>query len=197
MPPTPIPDGFGEAVIRYQNVADGQVFVTTFGFDDNGVLTPDNTAAQIRDRWLLSNPSAGILNSYIFTGCHVLMNRAGVLMAGDAIAANAGTVAAAAVSPAVSMCVTKRTAAAGRKFRGRMYLPPAFLSEANVDTIGQIDAATKAGRQGAMNALLAGLTADLSPMVLLHRDLTAPTVVTSLLVRTSVRTQKRRQASIS
>jgi hypothetical protein len=93
--------------------------------------------------------------------------------------------------------VTKKSALAGRKFRGRFYLPPAFVSEANVDAGGIIDAATLTAIQAHADNFHIAMGAAAAPhpqgVYILHRDGSAPTITTSLKVRTSVGTQRRRQ----
>ena len=97
------------------------------------------------------------------------------------------------VSPAVTVCVTKQTSYAGKKYRGRMYLPAAYLSEANVNAAGIIDGATYSSLQDQVSGLLADMNTAGLPMYLLHSDATDPTPVNDLLPRLSVRTQRRRQ----
>jgi len=96
-----------------------------------------------------------------------------------------------------SYVVTKQTALAGRKFRGRMYFPAFTLPETSVDIGGTIAPA-------AVTAVQADMTAWFNLMVgggfipsLLH-DLTTPgfnnrTPINALLVRPVLGVQRRRR----
>jgi hypothetical protein len=79
-----------------------------------------------------------------------------------------------------------------------MYLPPAYVSEANVDASGIIDGATLTSVQSHCDSFLAALTSTGTEpgMFLLHGDGSTPSPVTHLQVRTSVGTQRRRQALV-
>jgi hypothetical protein len=194
MPPTPLPAGFGVATIKYQNNNSGQIFVTDLGFTDDPTATAASQATAISSAWLGSFTAATSLNSYSFIGVAVLINRGGTYLSGQHIEHVAGTVNAEAVSPAIAVRVTKYTGIAGRKHRGRFYLPPAFLPEANVNTAGVIDAATQSGIQGRMNSFLAAINAlAQGPVVLLHSDASTPDPIADFQVRSTVGTQRRRQ----
>lgn len=192
MPLTPIPSGFGIATIKYQRVDSGQVEVSTFGYQADNTESPSAEAQEISGLWMAQFTAGTSLAAYRHIGVHVLRNFGGVYASGDYITSIAGTVSAAPVPPAVCVCVTKQTAQAGRKHRGRMYLPGFALPAANVDDNGIIDNATLSGIQGRLDAFLTAAGAD-TPPYLLHKDLSAPDLIFKLLARTSVRTQRRRQ----
>lgn len=193
MPPTPIPAGFGIATVKYLRTGATAPYVTTWGYSIDAAITAAAEAANINGRWIGVWTAATTLNDYTLTGVHVLRNNAGALESGDYVASTTGTVAAQAENPATAVCITKQTALAGRKYRGRAYMPPAFISEANVSDAGIIDAGTLGGIQGRANGWLAVMTGSANDLYLLHSDGSAPTLITNLLVRTSVRTQRRRQ----
>lgn len=193
MPPTPIPDGHGIATIKLSLFGTAAPIVTTFGYLNASGTTVGANCTAIRNAWIANFTLAKTCHHYHFVGVHCLENVGGLEVAADVVEDSVGTLNAEEVSPAVTACVTKHTAHVGRKFRGRMYLPAAYLAEANVDAGGTIDNATITSLQTAADGLLASLTADDLPMSLLHRDLSSPSAVTSLLVRHSVRTQRRRQ----
>lgn len=194
MPPTPIPDGFGIATLKVLRTGASAPDVWTFGYAlPAGASTPDGNANTISSSWVNQFTAASTLNVYTYIGCHVLQNEGGFLSAGDKVSSVAGTLSAAAAAPAIAVRVTKRTAFAGRKYRGRVFLPPAYVSETNINEAGVIDASTLASIQTKATAFYAAMvTADM-PLHLLHSGATAPTAITSLIVRTSVGTQRRRQ----
>jgi len=193
MPATPIPAGYGIVTHKYTLAGRAAPFVFTHGYKLDNAETADGEAAEVGGFWLANFTAATTLNSYTFVGTHILRNNGGVFEDGDFISSTTGTVNATAVTPAVCVLVQKKSGIAGRKFRGRMYLPPAFLPEANVDNAGIIDGATLTGIQGRATGYLDNLATDVSAMYLLHRDLSTPTGVTSLLVESMVGTQRRRQ----
>lgn len=198
MPPTPIPTAHGIATIKYLRGGASSEDVVTIGYHFTAAQSADQDAADIEGYWIGAFTAASTLNSYTHTGVHVLRNNAGALEAGDAVVSIAGTVSAAAAAPAIAVRVTKKTHLAGVKFRGRMYLPPAFVSEANIDASGVIDSATLTSIQSHANSFLSAFNGGSPPAagkaVIIHQDGSAPTEITSLKVRTSVGTQRRRQA---
>lgn len=93
--------------------------------------------------------------------------------------------------------VRKRTDAAGRRGRGRFYLPG--LNEAAVDYVGRIEETYLATLQTNASALLAGLQGitGVTDVVILHRSEgagvePAPTPVQSFTVEPVIATQRRR-----
>lgn len=197
MTATPIPAGYGIATLKFlRSGADNPDVVThgyVWGLADESA---DDDALAIANAWLASFPAADMLIEYTMVGVHVLRKVGATLEAGDKAESVEGTVNAPAAPPAVAARVTKRTALAGRKFRGRMYLPPAFLSDDNVDSAGVIDEATLGSLQTDADLYFDALVAANRAMYLLHLDESAPTLCTSLFVRTTVGTQRRRQAII-
>lgn len=112
------------------------------------------------------------------------------------IGAGPGTQVADALPPVASMLFTKRTALAGRAFRGRMYLP--FWSEASSDANGDPLVAALALGKAIADVLLAPTLWDdgangvyLTP-VIWHRTTKSYTEVTTYLARTKWATQRRR-----
>jgi len=110
--------------------------------------------------------------------------------------AGVGAVASDGLAPATCICVTKRTALAGRQFRGRMYLP--FFTESQNDPSGVPTAGATNDAAGLANYILsqkiinpgAG-SATLFPVV--YRRVTGNgTDVVSYTVRGNWATQRRR-----
>lgn len=104
------------------------------------------------------------------------------------------------VSPLPNNCaylIRKRTDAAGRRGRGRFYLPG--VAEANVSPTGVLDGVLLPEANTAAAAFLTGVQAltSVQDMVVLHRSEglgtePAPTPVTSLVADTRIATQRRR-----
>lgn len=190
---TPIPVGYGILTLKYTLSGRSLPYAFTFGFKDDGTSSAAGIASTMGGDWLSANPASGVFNNYVFNGAHVLVNRSGSLISGDYVTTSTGTVAGSPSSPAVAMLVKKTTGFAGRKFRGRFYLPPAFLGEANVDAAGNIDSATVTGRQTCMNTFFASCHTHAFDLYLLHRDGSGATALTGLTVESLVATQRRRQ----
>lgn len=103
-----------------------------------------------------------------------------------------GTKTEAPLPPNTSFLVRKGTARGGRRGRGRMFLPPAWTGEINVDANGNITS----GNVTALNLLLSNLLDDMDtagiPAVLLHSDGGTPDAITAMIAQPLVATQRRR-----
>lgn len=192
--PLVIPDGYGLASIKLNRTLAAHPNVCTVGYVIDDTQTADDDASDLAAAWIGAFTAASTLNTYTFQGVHVLRNNGGSMEAGDHVQSTAGTVSADASAPAIAVRVTKRTAFAGVKFRGRMFLPPAYVAEANVNIAGEIDGATLASVQTKATGFLTAANAAGRLLVLLHSDATAPTLISSLVVRSGVGTQRRRQS---
>lgn len=110
--------------------------------------------------------------------------------------AGIGARGADAMAPAVSICITKRTALAGRQFRGRVYLP--FFAEDQNDASGNPTAGATNDSAGLANYILTqkiinpgGGSATMVPVVYRRVNGTGTPVV-SYTVRDRWATQRRR-----
>jgi hypothetical protein len=189
-----IPDGFGTATFRYRALLNGQTCTFSFGYaiDPNVSVTAE--AGEIDSNWILSVPVSLLNADWEYGSVYILRNRDDVFESADQGAAVVGTRANPSPSPAVSVGVTKHTAQAGKEFRGRAYLPSGFITEGDLNAIGQMDATELGDLQTAIDEFPGRMTGDGLPLQLLHSDpLTAPTSITGLTVRSFVRTQRRRQ----
>lgn len=189
-----IPDGFGELAFLYELIDTGEVMSCTIGTNNPTGLSPATLAATGSDAWLTGFTAASTLDSYRFLGCYALINDGGTMLSFQTTDNIDGTVNAEPVSPAVAVGVKKTTFGAGKKYRGRMYLPPAVLAEANVNAAGVIDSATVTSLQAKVDTFQDTYNAAGPPsLYLLHNDATDPTPIVQMQVRSNVRTQRRRQ----
>lgn len=102
-----------------------------------------------------------------------------------------GTTSGTGTPPQVALLIRKETGLAGRRNRGRMFLPQPGNN--NVGEDGLVNATPLATYQAAADAFLADLATNLVPMVILHEDSgIAPTPVSALVVSNVVATQRRR-----
>lgn len=91
-----------------------------------------------------------------------------------------------------SVLLRKNVAPAGRKFRGRMMLPPLYFIESDVTQAGQIDPTPLGLYSTAWALTYSSLALDYQP-VLLHSDgFTTPTLITSFTVLPRVGTIGKR-----
>lgn len=129
---------------------------------------------------------------------HVNFTVAGLPLVFDDTTAEAGTHAADTYAPPqVATVVTKFTSIAGRKFRGRMYLPG--VPQGSVGDDGGINPAYVTIVNTAMSTLMADLVADAAcdEISLFHDSTTpgatAPTAINSMFARSRAGTMRPRQ----
>jgi hypothetical protein len=141
---------------------------------------------------------ADLSTSLTLLDCHEVRNIAGALQEGDSVTAPiARSTGGQPVPPNTALLVRKGTGIIGKHFRGRSYIPglPASATDsaqANVRTT------PLAAYQADATAWLTALTAETSPMYLLHRSLAvAPTLVTDLGVEALLATQSRRLRKVA
>lgn len=103
---------------------------------------------------------------------------------------NAGTDTSQALPGNTALLVRKNTAVGGRRGRGRMYIPG--ITEAESPGGGTVLSTFVTGMQTACATFLGHLSSASLPMVLLHSDATAPTLVTSLTVESVFGSQRDR-----
>lgn len=110
------------------------------------------------------------------------VNSVGTLFTAFNTTAVIGTKTGAGSPINTSVLVKKVVAPAGRKFRGRMMLPPLYFIEADITQAGQVDPTPLATYQAAWQLTYNSLALDYQP-VLLHSDgFTTPTTLTGLQV---------------
>jgi hypothetical protein len=92
---------------------------------------------------------------------------------------------------ATSLLVVKSSDLGGRKGRGRMFIPA--MSETDVGIGGQMDNGYLASALAILGDFKDAMDLADLPLVLLHNDATAPTLVTSLTPSSTAANQRRRQ----
>lgn len=201
--PLIIPVGYGQAVYEFSLEDDAEPIVTTMGHDLSAVSggAYGDAVDGLMDAFG-AFVMARIPNVYDLVAVTLYVGQDG---GPPAIYESTGTPITGGISsaPLPQNCcqlVRKRTSAAGRRGRGRMYLPPP--AEGQVDPQGTISSADVAITQAAVDDWLAELgTPTLGqpamPPVILHRSEGAgveppPTPVTALTVDGRIATQRRR-----
>lgn len=197
--PIVIPPNYGLATLRWSVTGRINPVSCTVGFSPVAPLAgPTSMADDIwADLTAAGAPcnAGSMINVYSFLGVDVKVNVGGVFVGGASSAGPvAGTIAgfnSNVINSAV--IVRKLTANIGRKYRGRMFVPPLGLDESNLDPVGQIGGAARTAEQLRWDTFLAPNLAGGHPIVLLHTDVAlAPTPITALLVAGRVGTQRRR-----
>lgn len=188
-----IPVGHGEAVVTLTIPGDAGPALNIFGFAYD-VATPAATVAS-DIAGVLSSTSGyrGLLPSVVTLSSVLVRCRAD---AGDPLVAEetislAGSLAGNTPPPQTALLIQKITGRAGRKNRGRMYIPA--NDESILNDAGVYGSTETAGFQTKADSFLAALDTAGYPMVLLHTSVAdAPTDVVSLVVQSKVATQRRR-----
>lgn len=194
-----IPESFalGQIIVRRSGRA--APYVSTIGLS-SGVLTdPQDFAdglddAVTADGSLFPASDPGQWSSaYSYEGVAVTY-----MLASGPVNTTSGTPALgenvlAPAPPNVSLLVSKSTPFGGRQSRGRMFLPPVWIAESNIDAGGTIAAGPVAAMQSRLTAFMNALdTAELTPVLLHGTEATLPYEITSLTLQSLVATQRRR-----
>lgn len=163
-----------------------------------GSPSPATVADEINGWWVISGgicAAASFYSAYTFLGTVVRQNVGGVIMeAASTDAPVTGTGTGANFPPVnCSLLVSKKTGLVGRKHRGRMYWPNAYITEGGIDNMGIIDPTAKAAIQThfttSFDRAFASLVAQ--PAVL-HSSVLAADIITSFVFQDQVATQRRR-----
>lgn len=198
-PTVTIPSGFAQATFHLTHTGLDHVAMVTLGLL-TGVaeLTQSNVDA------LLTGFSTAIRplydNEVTFSQVHVLQSLGGNLTALDAVSTIKGSdTINTVVPPNVTYLLAKATTHAGRRHRGRMYLP--YVFQGDIDQGGRLTTGGQTRLQTAGNALIPQLvntsTTGVEGLVLLHSAMPGdtplpPSPITGFIARSKVATQRRR-----
>jgi hypothetical protein len=135
-----------------------------------------------------------IATGWSYVGDETNIMEAGVETFDIHTVSNAGTKTAAAVPINAAVLVTKSTGVAGRRNKGRFFVPPFYFLEADVNMAGVIDATPLAAYQTLWDAAYADMigVANVNPVILHSVSEVAPTPVTGFQVSGLMATQRRR-----
>lgn len=197
MPALYNPLGFAQVKLIWTLTGDPEPMVVVFGVENVPTLTADEVANEVRSAWSTEVPAAQLSSAYTFRGCEAQLGtevgEGGSV--GVATVAVAGTGGLAPLPQNCALLAHKRTSLAGRKHRGRMFLPAGYLPEGAVSAVGVIDPANITGFGGLLTAFLANLATAPNelPMHVFHSDSgLPPTAVTTLVMDPVVATQRTR-----
>lgn len=184
-----IPSGFGQLAYRFGLASDPEVMITTIGVDVGA--DPQGQVDDKADAFAAAVPAASLAGGYSFLGC-VLRVGTGTTetVIVEAPRNVVGTAAAVSLPNNCAYLVRKTTGRAGRRGRGRMYLPPYIVAEADIDSNGMLSGPTLTALQAIVDDAFAG-----SDFVLLHDSepaSIAPDPILTLVVDRQIATQRRR-----
>lgn len=198
-----IPVGFGHAVYEMQLVGDNEPIVVTCGHDLGAVVGGDYAQAATDLFDVFAASWMGIVSgAYELTAVNLYVGQDGgppMLYESSETPVGGGE----SGGPLPQNCaalVKKATSSAGRRGRGRIYLPG--IAESAVDHIGTINGTFMTALQAGADLWLDELTtptiaADPYPPVILHRsegigEEPPPTPVTAFVVDGRIATQRKR-----
>lgn len=196
-----IPPGYGQASIEIRNSGDPDPWYVTFGVDLDNVGGDYQAAATTIAATFAQTIGLQFHTSTATTGCNLVIGQDGpdnLIARGTLSGSNTGTSTAAMLPQNCAALYDKVTTLAGRRGRGRMFLPN-ILPEGEVDQVGVISNDLRDDLQLQADAFLEDLSVGPAPtpMVLLHgpgagSGLETPTLITALNVQSTISTQRRR-----
>lgn len=190
-----IPVGFGQMTVKWRFTGATRDSVVVIGYDPPTV-DPGAHATAIHGILVAAsrpcNAASMIVGwSYVGVSC-TEMDDAGPLTA-EFPGLVDGSRAGQAITPNVAMLIRKVTASGGRRNRGRIFTPPTYVLESEVDIAGLINATPR----GVLGTMWNGVRTDMAtagfPWVIFHGAAPfTPTPVTNLVTDSIVATQRRR-----
>jgi hypothetical protein len=196
MPATP--EGFYEAVFRFQRVGGVRVSTWTLGIDGVGIGAGAPTTLADMLYGFGSDPggpyaAGAMVGNWQFIGVTcTYMSPTGPIV-GEHNETTTGAAVGAPLVPNCALLIKKTTASGGRRNRGRMYVPPVWPPETKVDGDGTIDSAEVATLQSQYDPFFDDLIgADLVPVLFHTESPFTPTPITGFQVQSLMATQRRR-----
>jgi hypothetical protein len=158
--------------------------------DDNSTGNPTDIADAVTDA--LEDHFIERLDSNVTMGPVVAyLGVAGGTIPGTATTSSPGTLSINSPPPNTAVLVKKVANAAGRKGRGRMFVPW-FIDKGSIDEMGVLDGTQRGNIEAVLAALQAELITNGVTMFLLHADNSAPSAVLQLLVDPLIGVQSKR-----
>jgi hypothetical protein len=193
-----IPEGYGQLAIAFNCTGKTTDFVSTIGVDLQVSTDLPAVLDSIRALWTAGGRplnQGNVLVDYRVSGW-TLTKMTGTGPISATLGAEAqGTLTGTPPPPNCSYMVRKITARGGRQGRGRMFFPPLWTSETNVDAAGVLTSVSRNAIQVYIDALMGAWEATTFPPVLLHSDADPPDPITSLSLQQTLATQRRRLRS--
>ena len=200
-----IPAGFGHVVHRWSLAGKSTPVSVGHGFELAADVVVANPAALASTfMTLMGNTdrpgaSASMLLDNVYLGCTVNVRYLTELLTGEAISNNYGTysITGGQVTEALTGLISERTALAGRKHRGRMYVPLTKEIAAQVGPTGLLNSLAVTRLSTDWGNYFADCDDAELPFHILHTSVNgasvpAPTPVVSIQLRSKVAVQRRR-----
>lgn len=199
----PVPEDFFEVTLIWKPVIGVREATCAFGAFDLTVGTPRSAGDMADDMYdlftTLNYPcdNASMIDDWAFLGTSVAFGTS----SGDVVAQHLqtlnGTVTDNSPPNNLALLVTKNTGLGGRRNRGRMFVPPIYINEGAIDSVGIISGSTLSSNQTFWGGVITAMGAIDVSMVIFHQGAgaPAPTGVTSLTVQALAATQRRRMRS--
>lgn len=203
--PIEIPSGHGQVSYQFRGTTGAmEDTVVTIGMRRNtsGVgspAAPSTIFTKFNDA-MVTFWTGRATSAWIYEGLRAKYNDGTTLLDFERSATTPGGSSSVPLPPQVAFLVRKASNLAGRKNKGRFYLP-GCLTPASVDAGGTITGTVVTAMQTALNTLETescvfaegGGTAERkADFMILHTDATAPTLISQLVPQPLVATQRRR-----
>lgn len=207
---TPVPADHWLAKLRWRLTGDPQEVVSTIAIrgSEPGERPPDEVAHAVYNAWLGAWEPTVLNNAWQFVGCDVIVG--GGEEGHDVGTWNEvsiGQMPNACLPQNCSLLIKKKTARAGRRNSGRMYIPAGYMAEADVSATGEHAGPAHGSYTAYANNFYDSLLDTSAPVgqppasflvMLLHSEppgggeAPVPTEVTSLTVDPIIATQRQR-----
>lgn len=192
-----IPAGEFQAVYRWSMTGDPGEMVTTLGLRITFPGTDQERVDELYDQAQFAGSLTGgdtLLSGWTFVGVTLYHQTdfLGLTVTEKVLPIVGGAGTDVALPNNCSFLIKKNSGLAGKKNRGRMYVPPYHLSEGEVSRAGVISSTLYGEFQGRVNGWFANLTANECLPVIQHGDGSPSTLVTSFDLGTQIATQRRR-----
>lgn len=198
MPDVIIPEGYGQAVLIWSMLGKQNPMTSTIGYGA-GLVPPQDAADAMYDCAVAAGSIADpnfMLSGFTFEGVRVYQETSGGLIVAEHLEPVSGVAIGTTPPVNASLLASKRTLYAGRKFRGRMYVPNAIIPEGDIDAMGILNNTQYAVWSDIPAYFLTQIDASsLVGAYVLHSDVTAPTQIVSMVARRQMATQRRRMRS--
>lgn len=197
-----VPEDFYEITLIWKAIAGAREFTCAFGAADLSV-SPRTATEMANDAYIAAvttgNPcdNASMMDDYSFLGVSVALGTSTGDIVGQHLETLAGSISDACPPVNCSLLVNKATALGGRRYRGRMFVPPCGVNEGAVDSIGTISGSTLTSNISQWSSFYDDLVADNIIPHLFHQGGGAPvpTPITAFTVQALMATQRRRMRS--
>jgi len=197
VPSLVIPPGYAQVFLRWTLTGDTEEMLSGIGVRlQAGVSDPVDIAEDVTNFWLSRYTNGDLSGAYTMVGARCYVGSDGDYPVGEFTVASGGGSGATVCPSNCAMLIKKLSALGGRRNRGRMFIPPGYMSEANVDHNGFITPGTLATLQSDADNFYADITSASTltdGAVIFHTESpTAPTLITSLTVAPQIATMRQR-----